>query len=383
MPVANPAVGRPEATPPEQAAISDELVTQLDLMWIKFKKNRLAIVGGIVIVLYYFVMVGFPGFFSPYGFETKFEQHVHAPPTVPRFFDVDGKFHWRPFVYPIVSELDFHTFSWIYTEDTSEPKTIRFFVRGEPYKIFELIPTNIHLFGTSDGTPVFLFGTDRLGRDVFSRIIYGGRISLTVGLVGVALTIFLGAVLGTASGYYGGTVDNIIQRIAEVLLSFPEIPLWAALAAALPPDWSPITIFFGISIILSLRNWTGLARQVRGKVLSMRESDFTMAAKSLGASDARIILRHLVPNTMSHIIVIATLSVPGIILAETALSFLGLGIQPPMTSWGVLLQDAQQVSVILQYPWLLIPGLFVVVAVLAFNFLGDGIRDAADPYSSQ
>jgi len=270
--------------------------------------------------------------------------------------------------------------SWVFTEDPTSIHPIYFFVRGDTYRLFGLIPANIHLFGTATGQPIFIFGTDRLGRDLFSRIVYGGQISLTVGLVGVILTIFLGTVLGTISGYYGGTVDNIIQRIGEVLLSFPDIPLWAALAAAMPPDWSQITVFFGISVILSLRNWSGLARQLRGKVLALREAEFILAAKSVGASDLYIIFRHLIPNTLSHIIVIATLAIPGMILAETALSFLGLGIQPPMASWGVLLQDAQQVSVVLTRPWLLLPGVFVVLAVLSFNFLGDGIRDAADPY---
>lgn len=363
-----------------QGALNPQRETQLYLMWRRFRQNRLSVAGLVVIVVLYLVMVCFTGFFAPYYHDRKFDDYVFSPPTKLRFVDEEGNFHWRPFIYGRKTDLDFYTLTWVFTEDPSSKHPIYFFVRGDEYRLFGLFRTNIHLFGTITGEPVFLLGTDRLGRDLLSRIIYGGQISLTVGLVGVILTIFLGTVLGTVSGYYGGAVDNGIQRVGEVLLSFPDIPLWAALAAAMPPDWSQITVFFGISVILSLRNWTGLARQLRGKVLALREVDFIMAAKSVGASDLYIIFKHLIPNTLSHIIVIATLSVPGMILAETALSFLGLGIQPPMASWGVLLQDAQQVSVVLNRPWLLLPGLFVVFAVLAFNFLGDGIRDAADPY---
>ncbi|HLS90818.1 MAG TPA: ABC transporter permease [Limnochordia bacterium] len=350
------------------------------MMWRRFRQNRLSVFGLIVIGLFYLTMVCFPGFIAPYYHDRKFDDYVFAPPSKIRFVDEEGNFHWRPFIYGRKTELDFYTLTWVFTEDPTSKHPIYFFVRGDSYRLFGFIPANIHLFGTTTGEPIFLLGTDRLGRDLLSRIIYGGQISLTVGLVGVILTIFLGTFLGTVSGYYGGTVDNIIQRIGEVLLSFPDIPLWAALAAAMPPDWSQITVFFGISVILSLRNWSGLARQLRGKVLALRESEFVLAAKGLGASDLYVIFRHLIPSTLSHIIVIATLSIPGMILAETALSFLGLGIQPPMASWGVLLQDAQQVSVVLNRPWLLLPGLFVVAAVLCFNFLGDGIRDAADPY---
>jgi peptide/nickel transport system permease protein len=258
---------------------------------------------------------------------------------------------------------------------------VRFFVHGYRYKLLGLIPTDIHLFGVDEPGTFFLFGTDGLGRDLLSRIIEGGRVSLTVGLVGVALTIFLGAALGTASGYFGGMTDNIMQRVIELLMSFPDIPLWAAFAAALPPDWSSLKRFFAISVILSLVRWTSLARQVRAKVLAYREMDYTMAAKAAGGSDRRIIFVHMLPNAASHIIVVASLGIPGMILAETALSFLGLGILPPMVSWGTLLQSAQQVNVILQYPWLMIPGFFVIVAVLAFNFVGDGLRDAVDPYA--
>ncbi|NLK08913.1 MAG: ABC transporter permease [Firmicutes bacterium] len=357
-------------------------LTQGQLIWRRFLKNRLAVAGGIVILLFYVIMVVFPGFFGTYNYNTQREDAIYAPPQLPQWRDEEGKFHLRPFVYGLETELDFASFEWVHIVDKSKKYPVYFITRGEEYRLFGLFRTNIHLFGVEPPGTFFLFGTDDLGRDLFSRVLQGGQISLTVGLVGVILTIILGSVLGTISGYYGGVMDNIIQRIVELMMSFPDIPLWAALAAALPPEWSPAKTFFAISVILSLRNWTGLARQVRAKVLAYREEDYAVAAQAMGASDRRIILIHMLPNAASHIIVIATLSIPGMILAETSLSFLGLGIQPPIVSWGVLLQQAQQVSVVLERPWLLLPGFFVVLAVLSFNFLGDGIRDAADPYSN-
>lgn len=350
------------------------------LMVRQFFRNRLAVFGTVLLILLY-LMILFAEFLAPYDYLHINEDSVRMAPQWPRVFDLEGNFHLRPFVCGTETTLDTENLQWIHTLDCSQIYPIKFFVRGYPYKLFGLIPTDIHLFGVEEPGTFFLFGTDGLGRDLLSRIIQGGRVSLTVGLVGVALTIFLGATLGTASGYFGGMTDNIMQRIIELLMSFPTIPLWAALAAALPPGWSSLKRFFAISMILSLVGWTGLARQVRAKVLSYREMDYTMAARAAGGSDRRIIFVHMLPNAASHIIVVATLAIPGMILAETALSFLGLGIQPPMVSWGTLLQDAQQVTVILQYPWLLIPGLFVIVAVLAFNFVGDGLRDAVDPYA--
>lgn len=357
-----------------------ESLSQTQLMWRRFLKNKLAIAGGIVLIILYVTMVMFPGFFSTYNFTTQREQHIFAPPQIPRFVDAEGNWSLRPFVYGYNTRLDMARFAWIHEIDTDIKRPIHFFVRGDEYSLLGFFRGNIRLFGVLEGT-FFPMGTDRLGRCLYSRIIYGGQISLTVGLIGVALTIVLGSVLGTVSGYYGGLVDNLIQRLVELLMSFPDIPLWAALAAIVPAHWSPLHVFFAISVILSLKNWTGLARQVRAKVLAYREEDYTMAAHAMGAKDSRIILVHMLPNAFSHIIVIATLSIPGMILAETSLSFLGLGIQPPITSWGVLLQASQQVSVVIAQPWLMIPGLFVVLAVLAFNFLGDGIRDAVDPYS--
>lgn len=358
----------------------NEAISYWELVKKKFFKNRLAVWSGIILLIIYLVFVGFPNFFATNYYMQQNEDYIFAPPQTPHFIDKEGKFHLRPFVYGLKSELNLETFTWEYKVDYDQKYPIHFFTKGYEYKVFGLFKANRHLIGLQDGTPIFIFGTDRLGRDVLSRILIGGRVSLTIGLVGITLTIVIGSFLGTVSGYFGGLVDDIIQRIIELLMSFPSIPLWAALAAVLPKDWSPIQTFFAISVILSLINWTGLARQIRAKVLSYREAEYTHAALASGASDLYIILRHMLPNSISHIIVIATLAIPGMILAETSLSFLGLGIQPPMTSWGVMLQSAQEINVVLHHPWLMIPGLFVIIVVLTFNFLGDGLRDAIDPY---
>jgi peptide/nickel transport system permease protein len=351
-----------------------------ELIWRQFLRNRLAVWSGIVLIFFYVVII-FAGFLAPYDYTLLREQYLYAPPQPLYFVDREGQFHLRPFTFRRESVFNRETFQWEFETDYETMYPVKFFVRGDPYEFLGLFPTDLHLFGVDEPGTLFLFGTDALGRDMFSRVIFGGRVSLTVGLVGVVLTILFGSVLGTVSGYFGGVVDTVIQRVAELLTSFPGIPLWAALAAALPPDWLSIKRYFAITIILSLKNWTGLARQVRAKVLSYREMEYTMAAKAVGVKNWRIIIQHMLPNAMSHIIVVATLSIPGMILSETALSFLGLGIQPPLVSWGVLLQKAQHVSVVLNHPWFMIPGAFVVVAVIAFNFLGDGLRDAADPFS--
>ena len=357
-------------------------ITQFEMIKIKFLRNKLAVTGGIVLIILYLFFVIFPHFFATNDFMQQNEDYIFAPPQWPQFIDNDGNFYLRPFVYGYQSELNLETYSWEYKINYSEKYPIYFITRGYNYKLFGLFNMNWHLLGLGQDKKLFLLGTDRLGRDLYSRILFGGRISLTIGLIGVALTIIIGSFMGTLSGYFGGKIDDFIQRIIELLMSFPSIPLWAALAAVLPAEWSPIETFFAISIILSLKNWTGLARQVRAKVLSYREEEYTYAARVAGASDLYIIFRHMLPNCLSHILVIATLSIPGMILAETSLSFLGLGIQPPMTSWGVLLKDAQKISVVLQHPWLMLPGIFVVFAVLAYNFFGDGVRDAIDPYSN-
>jgi len=378
--VAQAASPLPAALAQQEAVPEVGRMSIWQLIWLRFLRNRLAVGGGIVLILLY-LMIIFADFLAPYDYTQMGEDYMFRPPQWPHFIDREGRFHLRPFVYGMETTLDRDTLTWVHTIDYSKVYPIHFFVHGKPYKLLGFIPMDIHLFGVEEPGTIFLLGADRAGRDLLSRIIFGGRVSLTIGLVGVSLTIIFGSSLGTASGYFGGVTDTIMQRIIELLMSFPTIPLWAALAAALPPDWSTIKRYFAISIILSLIGWTSLARQVRAKVLAYREMDYTAAAKAAGASDARIIFVHMLPNALSHIIVVATLSIPGMILSETALSFLGLGIRPPMVSWGVLLQDAQYVSVVVQHPWLMIPGFFVIVAVLSFNFLGDGLRDAVDPFA--
>jgi len=348
------------------------------LVWRRFKKSKLAVVGIITLALFYFVAL-FAEFFAPYDYMHDNMRLRYVPPRRIHLFAEDG-FHWPPFVHGLKQTRDPETLEITYTEDATIRHPVRLFHRGDPYRLLGLIPSNIHLLG-SDG-PMFLLGTDRMGRDLLSRIIYGARVSLTVGLVGVFLSILLGSLLGTVSGYWGGVTDIVIQRLIELLSAFPSIPLWLALAAALPPTWTSIQVYFGITVILSLLGWGGLARQVRGKILALREADYVLAARAAGAGHWYILTRHLMPSAYSHIIVIATLSIPGMILGETALSFLGLGIRPPMTSWGVLLEEAQRVTVVLNYPWLLAAAVPVVLVVIAYNFVGDALRDAADPYAS-
>ena len=355
------------------------------LVWQRFRKNRLAVLGAVIVISFYFVCALFAEFFAPYTL-SQLSEYLEAPPQQIRFVDEEGQFSLRPFVYGYQEEIDMVQLRRSYTVDTSQKYYLYFFVRGEPYKLWGLIPANIHFFGPDQNlsnAPIFLFGTDRLGRDMYSRLIYGGRLSLLIGLIGQILTLIIGTLLGAISGYYGGFIDNSIQRTTEFLSAFPDIPLFLALAAAIPPQWSPISVYFMLTVILSFVRWGSLARQVRGLVLSLREREYVLAAQSFGASDRAILLRHLIPGAMSHIIVIATLAIPSMILAETALSFLGLGLRPPLTSWGVLLQEVSNVRAIRFAPWLLIPVPFIVLAILGFNMLGDGLRDALDPYSNQ
>ena len=354
------------------------LASQWQLAWRKLIRHRLALAGGGVLLLLY-VAALFAGFIAPYGPFTRNNDFINAPPTPLRFVSQEG-LHLRPFVYAVRGEVDMESLRRRYAEDTSRRYPVSLFVRGEPYRLWGLIETDRHLFGVAAPGVIYLLGTDDLGRDMLARVLHAGRISLSIGLLGVAFSFVLGLLFGGLSGYYGGAADLVIQRVVEFLISIPQIPLWMALSAALPANWPPLRVYFGITLILSIVGWTGLARVVRGKLLELRESDFVMAARVAGALDGAIIRRHLLPSFMSYLIVSLTLAVPGMILGETALSFLGLGLRPPVVSWGVLLQKAQNLRTVALHPWLLIPAGFVVVTVLAFNFLGDGLRDAADPY---
>jgi len=356
----------------EQKDISE--LSQGQLMVRRFMRSRLSVFGGIVIILLY-LMVLFAEFLAPYYYDDQFVDAVWTTPT--KLHIQGGKLG----IYGLTSEVNPDTFAYEFTEDPSVFYPIKLFVRSWPYKLLGLFPSNVHLFGVeAQDTRVFLFGSDKLGRDMFSRVIQGGRISMSVGLVAIVITLVLGSVIGTISGFLGGAADNVIQRVMELIQAFPQIPLWAALAGALPQNMPVIQRFFLISVILSLIGWIGLARQVRGKVLAYRAADYTSAARAAGASSMRIVLTHMLPNASSHIIVVAAMAIPNMIGAETALSFLGLGIQPPLVSWGSLLRVAQNVTAILQHPWEMTPAVAVIVAVACFNFLGDGMRDAVDPY---
>jgi peptide/nickel transport system permease protein len=362
---------------PDQEESRIEVASQWKLMWWKFRKHRLAMIS-LVIVASFYTIAAFCEFFAPTTTTMYRAEYVNAPPQPLRFF-LDGR--WQPFVYGYTSERDPISFkkTWAVDETTIVP--VGFFVKGTPYRLWNVIPMDRHLIGARDpAQPFYLLGADKNGRDVFSRIIYSSRISLTVGLIGVFLSLTMGIVLGGISGLVGGVLDNVIQRVIEVLMSIPHLPLWMALAAVVPLQWSAVRVYFMITIILSLISWTGMARVVRSKFLSLREEDFVMAAKLDGGSRLRLIMRHMIPSFLSHIIASITLAIPGMILGETALSFLGLGLRPPVVSWGVMLQDTQRVAVVAIYPWLMWPAAAVIIVVLALYFLGDGLRDAADPY---
>ncbi|MCO6187645.1 ABC transporter permease [Rhizobium sp. L1K21] len=354
------------------------LASQKRLMWWKFKLHKVAVGCAIFLGIMY-VSVLFSEFLAPYNLNNRHIRHIYQPPQSVHLFH-EGEFI-GPFVYDTTYGLDMETLKREYPEDRSHIYKLKFFCEGDSYQFWGLFEANRHLFCVDKPGTVFLLGTDRLGRDMLSRIIYGTRISLTIGLIGVAISFVLGLVIGGLAGYYGGWVDLVVQRIIEVLQSIPSIPLWLAIAAIIPVNWSPVLVYFAISIVLALLDWTGLARAVRSKLLSLREEDYVLAAELQGASPQRIIGRHLIPGFMSHLIASATLTIPNMILGETALSFLGLGLRPPVTSWGVLLNEAQNINVVVIYPWLIIPVIPVVLVILAFNFMGDGLRDAADPYS--
>ncbi|MEM7535775.1 MAG: ABC transporter permease [Chloroflexota bacterium] len=347
------------------------------LMRRRFVKHKLALYGGSVLLVIYLV-AAFAGFFSVAGSFERFPDHLFTPPTRIHVFH-EGQFQ-RPFVYGLTTGRDPVTRAMVFVDDPEQRYPIRFFVQRHEYKLLGLFPSTLHFLGVDEPGTLFLFGTDSLGRDMFSRVLQGARVSLSIGLVGVAISFVLGCLFGGLSGYFGGWVDMVVQRIIEFLQSLPTIPLWMGLAAAVPIEWPALRVYFMITIILSLIGWTGLARVVRGKLLQLREEDFVMAAKFAGSTELRIITRHLLPGFMSYLIVHLTLAVPGMILGETALSFIGVGLRPPVVSWGVMLQQAQNVRTVSMQPWLLIPGLCVVVVVLCFNFVGDGLRDAADPY---
>lgn len=369
-----------------------ESLSQWQLIRRRFQKHKLALVSLNILVILYFVAL-FAGFFAPQRESFKNLDYTYAPPQYPRFNFSDGFF-----VYDLQRQKDPITLRQYYIKDVEKKIPLGFFVRGEPYKLLGLIKTDRRFFGLNREAyrnlseenalkaeagrwPGFYFlGADRYGRDIFSRLLFGSQISLSIGVVGIGITFLLGIIIGGISGYCSGFIDTIIQRIIEILNSFPQLPLWMAIAAVMPRDWSALKVYFGITIVLSLLNWTNLARVVRGKILSLREEDYGVAARLLGASHGRVLFLHLVPGFTSHIIVTLTLSIPVMILGETALSFLGLGLRPPVVSWGVMLQDCLNLQVVANYPWLLMPVNLIILTVLAFNFVGDGLRDAADPY---
>ena len=356
------------------------VASQWRLMSWKYRKHKVAVAALVFLGLFYLLAI-FCEFASPASPRQRHADYVYAPCQRIRFIDEDGRFHLRPFVYGFAPGTLDENWNRQFKIDRTRKHGIYLFVSGDGYRFWGLIPMRLHLFGTKSDLPLYLLGADHLGRDMLSRIIYGSRISLSIGMVGVALSLMIGCVMGAISGYCGGWVDNLIQRVIEALISLPSIPLWMGLAAALPATWPPLWVYFGIVVILSLMGWTGLARVVRGKVIALREEDFAMAARLSGATGWWTIRKHLLPSFFSYIVVSVTLAIPGMILGETALSYLGIGLQPPVVSWGVLLQQAQNIQNVSQYPWILAPALFVIVVVLAFNFVGDGLRDAADPYS--
>ncbi|WP_428696206.1 ABC transporter permease [Stappia sp.] len=373
----------PEAFNPAQAeTLSPEQeryyqASQWQIMWWKFRRHRVAVWSGVILILFY-LCVPFAELIAPYSPNERSNDHLYAPPQSLRLFH-EGSFV-GPFVYGSKASIDLETVRWVYAEDRQDVQPLRFFCQGSKYRFWGLFDARFHLVCPAEGGTLYLLGTDRLGRDVLSGLIYGARLSLTVGLVGVTISIVLGLFFGGIAGFFGGLIDSAIQRVIEILRSLPELPLWMALSAALPVTWSPVWIYLGITVILGLLDWPGLARAVRSKLMALREEEYAKAALLMGASPSRVIRKHLLPGFTSHIIASASLSIPAMILGETALSYLNLGLRRPAVSWGVLLNEAQDISVVVVYPWLMAPVVPIIVVVLAFNFLGDGLRDAADPY---
>lgn len=355
------------------------LASQWQLMRWKFARHRMAVLSAILLAILY-ATVPFTEFLAPYASGSRHTDFIHAPPQPIHLF-ADGHLT-APFVYGATYKLDMRVLKRDYAEDRSRVQPLRFLCRGDPYLFWGLVPSDLHLMCPAEGGTLFLAGTDRLGRDVLSRILYGARVSLTVGLIGISISFCLGLIIGGLAGYYGGWFDLLSQRAIEIVHSIPHIPLWLALAAVLPMTWSPLLVYFGITVILGLMDWTGLARAVRAKLLALREEDYVLAAKLMGARTPRVIAYHLLPGFISHLIASATITIPSMILGETALSFLGLGLRPPIVSWGVMLNEAQNINVVVLYPWLMLPVAPVILVILAFNFLGDGLRDAADPYNA-
>jgi peptide/nickel transport system permease protein len=366
--------------PAPQLAPMERRESYSALVWRKFRKSKVAITGGLMIVMLVFMAI-FADFLSPTNPITPNMQSAYTRPQQLYFIDAEGNFHLRPFTFTQKQVLDPVTFLPTWEADLSKPYPLQFFVQGYEYKLLGIFPSRLHLYGVEEGGTIYLLGTDKFGRDMLSRICMGGRISLALSIFATLVIVALGATLGIVSGYYGGWTDNLLQRFIEFLQSFPTLPLWMALAAIIPITWDQTLIFITMSVIFALLGWMPLARQIRGKVLALRETDFILAAKEMGASDRRIIFRHLFPNCLSHIIVVLTLTIPAIILSESFLSFLGIGIQEPLVSWGTMMREAQSLQTLSSNPWLMWPAVFIVIAVVGFNFLGDGLRDAVDPYS--
>jgi peptide/nickel transport system permease protein len=365
----------------DEQEVSVFVASQWQLIWWKFRRHKVAVASSLIVAFVYLVAL-FAEFIAPFPADMVFSQYSYAPPQRLQLFVWGDGVRFAPHVYDYKVVIDTQAMRRTFTRDETKPIPVGFFIQGAPYKLFGLIPADRHLISPLDpARPLYLLGADRLGRDLFSRTVYGTRISMSIGLVGVLVSLVLGILIGGISGYYGGRLDSVIQRLIDFIRSMPTIPLWMGLAAALPKGWSALQVYFAITLILSLIGWTSLARVVRGRFLALRKEDFVTAARLDGASARRIILRHMVPAFLSHIIASVTLAIPYMIVSETALSFLGIGLRPPIVSWGTLLQDAQNVRAVVSAPWLLSPALAVIVAVLALNFLGDGLRDAADPYA--